>query len=781
MSPSSPSSGLLREWLEPVPVEVDSVFQASIGGHPLIAQVLTRRGHGSLSAAQAFMDPGAYIPSSPEAFPNMVEACLRIERAIDRQEKIAVWGDFDVDGQCSTTLLVSALRGLGANVDYHIPVRERESHGVNVAHLSPMIDNGARLILTCDTGISAHEAMNFLRSQNLDAIITDHHALPEFLPPAYAIINPRLLPENHPLSGLPGAGVAFKLIEALYTRAGKESELDAFLDLVALAIVADVAEQKGDTRYLLQRGLPVLREGRRAGLRALFELSNLQAAYMTEEHIGFVLGPRLNALGRLDDANPAVEFLTTSDPDRARVLAIHLEGLNARRRLLTAQVLHGAQQQVERDPGLLENAVLVLANPAWPAGVIGIVASELAERYNRPTILLSTPTGQPARGSARSIEGVNITTAIESQKNLLLGFGGHPMAAGLSLDAAQINQFRRGISLHVEKTLGGAPPKPTLSIDGEIRLADLSLDFVTDLERLAPFGAGNPPLILSIPRLTILNSSTIGRDGSHLQIVVKDAGDQTRRVLWWGGADWPLPDGVFDLACMVRSSNFRGQQDVQIEWVDARPIETETITLRRTRSIVDQRGLDHPIPVLRDLLNEAEPGGMVVWAEGEAAERLSQAKLATFDRTNLTPSPVLILWSTPPGPVEIRSVLESTNPDTVIVFGVDPTDLTAETFLRRLAGLAKFAIDRKGGQVSFTRLASATAQREPTVRIGLSWLEQRGLIQTRRLSNDEIQIIPGLGWPSGNDKLLLSQLTTLLEETKAFRRYFQSAEKDNLF
>ena len=391
-----------------------------------MARILSQRGITDLSTARAFLDPNAYTPSPPEALPGMITACQRIERAIRQGETICVWGDFDVDGQTATTLLVEALRGLGAKVLYHIPVRARESHGVNVEALEPLLDaanaagTAAGLLLTCDTGITANEALEYARARGVDVIITDHHDLPETLPDANVILNPRLLPEGHALTGLPGVGVAYKLAEALYQQAGRAEEAQNFLDLVALGIVADLALQTGDTRYLLQRGLPALRQTQRTGLQVMFELAGLQPAFLTEEHIGFVLGPRLNALGRLDDANPAVELLTTADAGRARVLATHLEGLNARRRLLTAQVLKGALEQIEKDPSLLEQAALVLAHPEWPAGVIGIVASELAERYNRPTILLSAPPGQPARGSARSIEGVNITAAIASQKALLL-------------------------------------------------------------------------------------------------------------------------------------------------------------------------------------------------------------------------------------------------------------------------------------------------------------------------------------------------------------------------
>ena len=778
MSSQPRTHGMLRDWVDPEPVNVDPDFQAAIGGHPLVARILAQRGLQDLDAARAFLDPKQYQPAPPDALPGTLEACERIERAIAQHETICVWGDFDVDGQTSTTLLVSALSALGAVVIYHIPVRARESHGVNIEFLEPLLNQGATLVVTCDTGITANEAVDFARQRGVDVIITDHHTLPEHLPDAYAIINPRLVPADHPLSGLPGVGVAYKLAEALYQRAGRLDEASNLLDLVALGIVADVAQQSGDTRYLLQRGLPVLREAHRTGLQIMFELARLQPAFLTEEHIGFVLGPRLNALGRLDDANPIVEFLTTTDAGRARVLATNLEGLNARRRLLTGQVLHAAQDQIEKDPSLLDQAALVLSNPEWPAGVIGIVASELAERYNRPTILLAAPAGQPARGSARSIEGINITEAIAAQKALLIGYGGHPMAAGLSLEGDKISSFRRGLSRYVEKQLGGAAPHPTLVVDGQITLKDLSLDLVNDLERLAPFGPGNPPLVLSIPHLSILNASSIGRDGNHLQITVKDENDQTQRVLWWGGADWPLPEGIFDLACVIRASDYRGQRDIQVEWVDARPIETPDIDRPRTVAVIDQREMDHPLPLLQSLI--AENPHTLVWGESEALEKLSAAGIAACDRTQLSHASTLIIWTSPPGRGELQVVLETVQPQTVVVFGVDPASSGAEAFLKRLAGLVRFTIQRRDGKVEVLKLAAASAQSETAVRLGLRWMQAKGLISIQEKEKGIVTLSTETRKDDSLSQTTLVQLQRLLAEVSAYRRYFRTSEKDYL-
>jgi single-stranded-DNA-specific exonuclease len=775
----------MKTWLEPEPVIVPNDFQQSIGGHTLVSEVLVRRGFDDLDQANAFLDPESYTPASPYELPGMEPGVSRILTAIKRSESILVWGDFDVDGQTATTLLVSTLRDLGGNVTYHIPLRERESHGVNLPVLRQEIEKGLHLILTCDTGISAHEAVDFATSRGVDVIISDHHDPPAALPDALALINPKLRFDDHPLLTLPGVGVAYKLAEALYEQEARLGDAEAHLDLVALGIVADLALQVDDTRYLLQRGLAALQQTGRLGLQRMFELAEIDPAGLNEEHIGFELAPRLNALGRLADANSAVELLTTNDEGRADMLATELEGLNAQRKLVTRQVFQAALAQIERESSLLEDAALVISHPSWPGGVIGIVASKLVERYARPVLLITTPEDELARGSARSIPGINISAAIAAHQDLLESFGGHPMAAGFALQKENIPLFQRALSDTVGEMIKEEQIEPTLELDGHLPLGDLSLELVSDLERLAPFGLGNPKLVLVSQNLHLEKHRSLGRSGEHLLMHLVAEGVDTYKAVWWGAGIEQLPPWLtggkpFDLAYTVRTRDFRGVKEVQIEWIEAHPVEVdsfEVTTQPREIVIHDHRDETQPLVVLKEIFASQE---MLVWAEAEARKKLSEHGVITCDRSSLSPTQGLVIWTAPPGIQELRTALKLVEPQVVYLFAVDPGMDRLEEFLKRLGGLVKRALRLMQGQVSVPLLAGGTAQREVTVKQGIEWLIAEGDIRVLSSDGSELTLESGDQVKQPELKSLTKDLSSLLSETAAFRSYYSRAEADLL-
>ena len=750
-----------REWREPATVEVPAALGAAVGGHAMIAQHLTRKGITTPEDARRFLSAEHYSPASPTDLPDIDRAVDRLERAIRDKERILIWGDFDVDGQTSTALLYSALKRRRAHVRYHVPNRFSEGHGIHLPTLKRSLDGGVDLILTCDTGATAHEAIEYAATRAVDTIITDHHALPETLPAAVAVVNPRRLPAGHPLIELPGVGVAYKLIEALYR--GEDS--DFLLDLVALGIVADVMVQVDDTRYLLQRGLETLRESQRLGLKAILERAEIPAAELNEGHIGFAIAPRLNALGRLDDANPAVELLTTTDWGRARVLANSLESFNARRKYLSNQVYESAIAQIENEPWLLDYAVLLLSHEDWHSGVIGIVASRLVEEFGLPAVLIAAP-DETGRGSARSVAGVDITAALGQVSKYLFRYGGHSMAAGLSLPTERIYPFRRALSSVVREMAGDAPTIPAMMIDSYLELSDISLELTHELERLAPFGNGNPPLTLATRNLKLASRKGLGRRGEHLQVEVEDEQGRRKRVILWRGAGVDLPSGRFDLAYTLRTSVFKGEREALVEWLDYRQLTTTIPDLQTAElayQLVDHRASESPhkeLARVREMYPES-----LLWSEVKAVD-------GAVDRLHLLTRETLIVWTIPPSAETWAAALATVNPSRLILFGMRPHSESKRNFLERLAALVKYAINHKGGTVGLEALAAAMGDRERGVQVGLQVLRTLGKLHYQVMKSGEYQLQLADSAPSEQLDTLQRRLELLLRETRAYRNYW---------
>jgi single-stranded-DNA-specific exonuclease len=767
----------VTRWLDPHPVEIPASF-STLNLPPLIAQTLVRRGISDIESARVFLHPDS-IPSTP--FPEIENAVEYILLAMRSNDSICVWGDFDVDGQTSTTLLVQTLQAIGANVTYYIPIRGKESHGVHIESLKSIIDNSVKLIVTCDTGITAYEAIDYANSRGVDVVVTDHHDLGDTLPNAKAIVNPKLLPKDHPLANLAGVGVAYKLAEALFgnwksgsgnRNLSAESRIpnpESLLDLVALGLIADVALLRSETRSLAQKGIQALRNTNRLGLKVMAELAGANLETLTEETIGFTFAPRLNALGRLSDANPAVELLLTQDSVRARILAAQIEGLNTQRRLLTSQVYEAAEAQLRENPSLLTEPAIILSHRDWPGGVVGIVANKLVERYHKPAILLTESDDGILRGSARSIEGLQITEAIAANKDLLISFGGHPMAAGLSLQADKLNAFKKGLGKTIERQLGEVIfEEPTLQIDAWLALKEINLALAESLESLAPFGAGNPELILATRNLTLKSVKEIGKAKEHRRIVVADEGGAKQDLLWWNGASEEIPDAEtkIDVAYSLRANTYRGQKQLTLQFQDFRVVEEKPIEIQKVKiEIRDLRLQPSTFNVQSSTL---------IWAEG--ADKTKGA-----NRFDLRPADEFAIYTTPPSPVELRAALEIVKPKTIYLFAVSPAIEKTDEFFSRLAGMAKFAINQRNGAVKISELAAATAQRETTIRLGLEWLGAGGHLKVEE-ENGELNLANGDGIPNPYlQRELYIAVKGLLEETAAYRNYFSRAEAESLF
>ena len=771
---SLPRRCIVLRWIDPKPVDIPLDLRAAVGGHPLLAETLVRRHVETAEAARRFLDPSAYSPADPSELPDLPLAAERLRLALRRGERIAIWGDFDADGQTATALLLENLRALGADVIYHVPGRD-EGHGVHKAGIDRLSAAGTRLIVTCDTGVTAHASLTHARTLGVDVIVTDHHVPDEELPPAVAVVNPHRLPPRHPMGTLSGVGVAFELARAL-----QPESADRALDLVALGLVADVATLVGDARYLVQRGLEHLRHTRRLGLQAVCQSAELRPEGITEEHVAFVLAPRLNATGRLADAALGVELLTTDDLLRARVLAAEVEGLNSRRQWLSRQVTDAALAQIERQPSLLTDcAVLVLSHSTWPVGIIGIVAGRLAERFGKPAVLIATPPGELASGSGRSVPGIDLVAALRDSAAHLERFGGHAGAAGFGIQSERIPEFRVSLSRAIEAQ-ARALPEPTLEIDAYVRISDLTLDLVSSTSRLAPFGPGNPPLALAVCNIRIAAQTTMGRAAEHRRLVIEDAEGSTQTVFWWHGADWPLPQSPFDLALTARASDYRGQVELRVEWLDARLHDAETIGFPAAPAILvqDCRALRDVGAVLDGLSSE---GGLQLWAEGPPAVAGLRPGQQASGRHQLAPGSRLVIWTLPPGPQELGTVLTLVLPQEVFFFASDPGLSTSGAFLSYLARLVKYALRAFDGRVELVSAAVATAHRISTVKAGIEWLAAQGQVAIVDRGCDVWKLAAGIGRVDGTAAQGAEGLVgALLSETGAYRDYLRNVPEETL-
>jgi len=743
-------------WQEPKEVRIGDEITRLVGGHPLIAAHLVRAGYDNPATIRQFLDPRAYQESSPFDLPDMERAVERLRRAIDRSEAILIWGDFDVDGQTASALLLAALRDRGANVRYHIPLRDGEGHGMYLPKLRQWLESGIGLIITCDTGITSHEAVDVAGAAGVDVLITDHHLLGESLPRALAVINPMRLPEGHRLRELPGVGVAFELISAL-TGSGS----DGLLDLVALGIVADVAEQRNETRYLLQRGLKAMRQGSRPGLLALFRTAEIDQAELTETDIAFSLAPRLNAQGRLGNAADSVELLSTADAGRAAELAYQLEGMNARRKLESRMIEESARAQLERDPSLLEYAAIVLSHPEWSGGIVGIVANRLADKHHKPVILLCEK-DDLAFGSARSVAGINITDALRTCRDVLIKFGGHAMAAGLTLRRDSVYEFRRRLSRAVREMAPETVEEPALAIDGYLNLNEISIDLCRDLRRLAPFGNGNPALTLATRGLRFARGKRLGRKGDHYEMTVEDESGNRQRVLWWNRGDEPLPEGRFDLAYTLRLNRYREAVEPVLELIDLRPVDPQPVEVGTRQPAVEIKDL-HGHPDHHQKLSELliEHPDALVWREDDPG-------IEGVTRRELRKAETLVVWTAPPGPDEWEAALAIVEPERIFYFGRIPPEMTTGSFLQRLGGMLKFVISSRDGETTIEELAAAIAQRAGAVRYGLLWFHETGRLHVEIRPDGSARISPLTVAPRPAASLE-ALIRNILRETAAFR------------
>ncbi len=550
------------------------------GLDPLASNLLYERGIQTAESLKKFLHPSLEDLHDPYLLYDMDKAVERIRRAIEEYETILIYGDYDADGMTSAAIMKETLEELGAEVQVYLPNRFTDGYGPNQSVYKYFIEQqGVSLIVTVDNGVAGHQAIDYAQEMGVDVIVTDHHSLQETLPNAYALIHPEHPESSYPFKDLAGCGVAFKLACALLEHVQVE-----LLDLVAIGTIADMVSLTDENRVMVKYGLSLLRQTERLGMQELIKVAGIDLDSLDEETVGFQLAPRLNALGRLDDPNPAIELLTGFDEEEAQELALMVDSKNSERKEIVQEIYDQAKEMLD-----LQYPVQVLAKEGWNPGVLGIVAGRLLEELQQPVILLSIEDGR-AKGSARSVEAIDIFQALKDHQDLFVAFGGHAGAAGMTLEVDRLADLRDVLVEYIHEHELDLASRPSLILDEELDLEGLSLDTLKSFDRLAPYGMDNKKPLFYIKDFQVESARTMGQNNAHLKLRIRKGAASFEVVAFGKGnlaLEFSQAQGL-ELAVSLSVNQWNGHTSLQLMLVDARVSGIQLYNIR---------GKQHALPV----------------------------------------------------------------------------------------------------------------------------------------------------------------------------------------
>ncbi|MFM7599775.1 MAG: single-stranded-DNA-specific exonuclease RecJ [Pseudanabaena sp.] len=705
------------------------------------AQLLYQRGIFEPEQVAAFLDTAAYQPTSAFEFPEMGQAIARIQQAYEQGETIAIWGDFDADGITATSVLWEGLGQFftqGDRLVFYIPDRLKESHGISIRGLDELRSQclaegkSLSLIITCDTGSTCLAAIIHAQELGIEVIVTDHHTLPDARPPVTAIINPRYLTNQHPLFNLSGVAVAYKLMEALYETLPEvpQQPLEDLLDLVAIGLVADLVQLTGDCRYLAQKGIEILRQKKRLGVRMLLEQCKRVGDRPID--ISFGIAPRINAVSRIwGDVRKCVELLTTHDENVCKSLIDQTELANTQRKALQKRLFKQVQEKIKQ-LDLSTTGIIILADPQWSVGVLGLVAGQVVAEYARPTILCTVEDGI-AKGSARSIEGINLYDLLKEQEHLLLSFGGHPLAGGLSFRLENLQILSESIDRKFWSQYGQLQSK-TIKVDLEVAIADLTKDLFNEFKCLEPFGMGNPYpklLVRNCIFSEVSNANIRTAKGQKVEYIKTEftlsdrLGNQIHGD-WWGHYSYELPDTACDVVIELVDNAFRRSYDVRLLDFHAQsmPLSAELSTLAT------------------EIKNSPVNLQIIDW-HGRDAIHLDQSLAATIcDRCPQS-------WQALNNIIDLA---HQANQSLALVYP-DPQQINGAITWQTLVGIAKY-LSRTGKEIKRSQLITKLGiDDQDVLQIGFDELQQYGYaVQAIANSSDALDVnIRIISIPSTDD------------------------------
>jgi single-stranded-DNA-specific exonuclease RecJ len=832
-------------------VELPPELIQAAGGSELLARLLWNRETRTAEQAQAFLRPPLDQElADPFDLPDMDLAVERIGQALRNDEVILIYGDFDVDGITGTAILMETLTHLGAKVSYYIPDRATEGHGLNAtAVLRLASTRQCKLVITTDTGISNFNEISLLKGLGVDTIVTDHHELPEHLPPSVANVNSQRLEDpNHPMAVLCGAGVAYLLCQLLLAehRPGDAEELTkALLDLVAVGIVADMVPLQRDNRVLVQRGLAVLHKRERLGLRCILEGANVAPETVPiSETIGFTIGPRLNALGRLSNATEGVELLITKDEARARHLAATLEQLNRKRQDLCDKTFLEAEGYLQATGGIDGRKAIILASPDWNPGIIGIVASRLIEKYRLPTFLMVVEEGNnKARCSARSVPGFHLTENLETLSSYFLNFGGHAGAAGFSIPLDKLEAFKKDLWQLALEQVSDEDTQPILEVDCRLTFDQLTPGLLELIAPLAPFGMKNPAPLFVLENVKLATQRPLGDNGQHLKLMVqsgenrnssgqksaKGYGQGVEAFLWRCGPDTRFDlDLPYHMVVSVEKNTYDRGTPIRLVIKDMKAVSVASggngsaridtapllkpvsATAKPARPIpsdmawVDHRQRPNVDTYLAELLSESPGSGtdegvasLLVYNEGRAPAIALLNPQQVANRLTVGPAKALVFWDLPPSAAVLAQVLAQVKPTTVHWVGAKyqtvPLQVPPPDFLKAIYTALHNWMNRDGQATASASalpvdlLASRFASVPTVILQGVSILGQMGFVKATLIEGEptSLQLSPGSVVPQPQDWNRIPALEVHLFEQAShtvtrYRQHLLTASLDDI-
>lgn len=759
----------------------------------LIEKLLFSRGIKTEDEIKNFLNPLAMELTPPSVFVDMGKTVERLSKAIDNQEQILIYGDFDADGVTSTSVLYKTFKYLGAKVDYFIPDREEQGHGFDTKALVKLMTTvKPKVIISVDCGISDFEAIKFVNSfKTIDVIITDHHEAPEILPEAYAIINPKAqnaLDEKlsskqiEHLTYLAGCGVAFKVAQAILTHYNKAAFLNEILPFVAVGTVADIVPLLGENRYFVTKGLELISQGKHEGLKLLLESANYDISKgITSENIAFGIAPRINASGRLDNVDNAIKVLISDNIQEIKVAIENLNELNSVRQRLCDDTFAQAEEMYLKQ-GTKDSAI-ILCHEDWHVGIIGIVASKFVEKYYKPTFLMTKKDGI-YRCSARSIEGVPLYDVISENTELLDGFGGHKLAAGLcfSEEKSTFENVKNALNETVSHYIAGQDLKPFINIDLKLEAPKISVDFVEHISQLEPFGASNPSPVFEMDELIVSEKKLMGSDGKHLKLVVSKDG-YTFPAIWWSKGDISLDKGDrLDLAFHPQINEFNGNISVQLIVDDIHSDALKDEEPDFGYKIYDYRQKSDFLNNVNDYLKNTN-ANIKVFAECKSVldniKPYSAISSRVFTRENVPECDFVMFFDYPADRQTFEYILSNAKPKGLHFMNFEPKIYDENSLLTTFIGMIKFALNNNDGKVELVRCASFLGKSFEVVNLLLELFESFGCIDIRQRT-DSYCMISSLDMANASKILNTPEYQQVFELAQECDMFRQSLLEDDL-